>query len=124
MSAAALKREPLPEEDIPGGAREHPYAGKPLSAFQSITCVCDDCGHTKVLDRERLQNMAAVPTFGALWRHAYCAECRALGSPGRRVELRGMLIEAEGPPERKRRVYEDKLAGRLGGISRRFVATG
>lgn len=121
MSATALKREALPEETIPGGASAHPYAGKPLSAFQSVTCVCDDCGHTAVLDHDKLARMSAVPTFGALWRLAYCADCRALGSPRRRVELRGMLIEAEGPPERKPRIYEGKLDGKPAGMARRFA---
>ncbi len=121
MSAAALKREALPEEDVPGGAAAHPYAGKPLSLFQSITCVCDDCGHTAVLDRDKLLAMPAVQTFGALWKHAFCAECRAIGSPRRNVVLRGMLIEAEGPPERRKRIYEGKLDGKPYGIARRFA---
>lgn len=74
---------------------EHPCAAMPLNAFQSVTAICGDCGHTAVLDRDRLSAMAAVPDFGTLWRHAYCAECRAEGSPRRNVVLHPMLLGGE-----------------------------
>ena len=121
MSAAELKREIAPEEDIQGGADAHPYAGKPLSAFQSITCLCNDCGNAAVLDRDKLLGMAAVPSFGALWKHAYCAECRAAGAPKRNVILHGLLVEAEPPPKQKRRIFDGDLSDRPAGISRRFA---
>lgn len=82
------------------GKGEHPHAAKPLSAFQSITAVCDDCGHAAVLDREKLSGLSAVGTFGELWKHAYCAPCRALGATATSVMLHGMLIDRSPEPAR------------------------
>lgn len=78
---------------------EHPQAALTLDAFQSITAVCGDCGHTSLLDRDRLLSLSAVPNFGTLWRHAYCAECRAEGSPRRNVVLHPLMLGAELAPD-------------------------
>ena len=124
MSAKALPRESLPEEDHSGGAGAHPYARKPLTTFQSITAICDDCGHTAVLDRDRLVVMTSVSTFADLWRHAYCAECRAVGSPRRRITLHGLLLETSRPLESHwsdKRVFGDDRSDLNPGLPRRRI---
>lgn len=74
--------------DPPTG--QHPDAAKPLSAFRRITVSCNDCGDVTVLEDAQLAELSAVPTFGDLWRLAFCRTCRADGASGpANVELRG-----------------------------------
>lgn len=120
-----MKRIPIIEE-IPQGTLAHPDASKPLSAFHRITAVCEDCGHTKELDRDALAAMSAVPTFGVLWRHAYCAPCRALGARrGKdRIMLHGEIIAApkhERIEWSKKAVFSDKRSDPTPNLPRRNV---
>ena len=60
----------------------HPDADRPLAEFQKITVACNDCGDVTVLEADQLATLSAVPTFGALWRHAFCRSCRDSGASG------------------------------------------
>ena len=93
-----MERVPVVEE-IEWGKGEHPDAAKPLSAFSAITATCNDCGHVAVLEEAQLAHLSAVPSFGALWRHAFCAPCREMGAQAGRdsVMLHGELKEAPAP---------------------------
>ena len=93
-----MKPVPIVEPVVEAPRVPHPDADKPLTAFQSITAVCDDCGHVAVLDRERLLSMPAVPNFGWLWKHAYCAECRAAGAEKTHITMTGLLLDRNPEP--------------------------
>ena len=83
----------------PPPAGQHPDASKPLSAFRRITVSCHDCGEATVLEEAQLADLSAVPTFGDLWRLAFCSACRANGATGpANVELRGEGGRAAAPP--------------------------
>lgn len=118
-----MKRVPVLEDLNEWGRGEHPDAGKPLSAFQSITAVCDDCGHAAVLDRDALMAMSSVPTFAALWRHAYCAPCRAIGTAKTSVMLHGLLVERnpEPPQVKPKRVFTDDRSDPTPNLPRRSI---
>ena len=89
-TAPSMKRtsEHHPPVANPGGS--HPDAGAPLSAFRRVVVSCNDCGDVTILEDAQLAELSAVPTFGDLWRLAFCRVCRAAGSAGgANVELRG-----------------------------------
>ena len=113
------------QEHLIAGAN-HPCAAMPLTAFQSVTAVCGDCGHSSVLDRDRLIAMAAVSDFATLWRHAYCAECRAEGSSRRNVVLHPLQLEATRLPDPQwshAQVFGDDRSDLTPGLSRRQLFT-
>ena len=82
-----MRRVPILDDLPQWVAGEHPDAAKPLSAFHSITAICDACGHRAVLDRQALAQMTRVTNFAMLWQHAYCAPCRAEGATKTSVML-------------------------------------
>jgi hypothetical protein len=102
----------VPEQDaqhLP--AMAHADAAKPLSAFRRIVVTCNDCGDVSVLDEDRLAELSAVPTFGDLWRLAFCPACRDSGAPGpANVDLHGDTMkapEAGSQPEcSRKRVFD------------------
>ena len=77
----------------------HPDAAKPLSAFRRIVVTCEDCGDATVLEEAELAELSAVPTFGDLWRLAFCRSCRDGGAAGpANVTLRGEGARVVAPP--------------------------
>ena len=77
----------------------HPDAAKPLSAFRRIVVTCEDCGDATVLEEAELAELSAVPTFGDLWRMAFCRSCRDGGAAGpANVTLRGEGARVAAPP--------------------------
>ena len=82
---------------LPAG--QHPDAAKPLSPFRRIVVSCNDCGDATVLEEAELAELSAVPTFGDLWRLAFCPACRAGGATGpANMEVRGDGARAAVPP--------------------------
>lgn len=85
-----MKRHSNPGGPAVNAAASHPDATAPLSAFRRIAVSCNDCGETTVLEEAQLAEMSAVPSFGDLWRLAFCRVCRDSGAAGpANVELRG-----------------------------------
>lgn len=59
---------------------EHADARRSLDELQAVTSTCADCGHTRRLDRAALDELTEVKTYGQLWEHAFCPDCRAAGA--------------------------------------------
>jgi hypothetical protein len=100
-----MKRIREPEASGMAGT-SHPDAARPLSAFRRIVVSCNDCGDVTVLEEPQLAELSAVPTFGDLWRLAFCRSCREGGATGpANMELRGdaprgtLARAAASPPE-------------------------
>lgn len=93
-----MKRDP-DRNTVTPLAGSHPDAGKPLSAFRRIVVSCNDCGDATVLEEAQLAELSAVPTFGDLWRLAFCRACRDGGATGpANMDLRGESARAAAPP--------------------------
>ncbi|MDX7952682.1 hypothetical protein P7D22_16055 [Lichenihabitans sp. Uapishka_5] len=94
-----MKRKPDRTAAAPQPSGLHPDAAKPLSSFRRIVVCCNDCGDATVLEEPQLAELSAVPSFGDLWRLAFCKSCRDSGATGpANMELRGEGARAAAPP--------------------------
>jgi hypothetical protein len=63
---------------------------KPITSYDALTILCEDCGRTKVWNRLQIDRAASrgAQTIEQLGKRARCIECKLMGGEGENVLIR------------------------------------